>query len=98
MNWLEPWYETDECSLVAELKRELVKGHVLYKLPVQVIARRQDCDDVLFQLLDGTNRFAAVRLTFNKETSSDWPRTEIFSSIDHFGSQRMSIDHEMFNA
>lgn len=37
-----------------ELNRELSPGHPLFGLPVETLARRHDCDDVLFALTDGT--------------------------------------------
>jgi hypothetical protein len=63
MNYLEPWYALaeGECiALRAELTRELPPGHALQGIQVKCLARRQDRDDVLFELQDGSGRFASV--------------------------------------
>jgi len=55
MEFLRPWYEPmNKKALEAELASELPKGHALLGLPVRVLAQRQDCDDFLFELLDGS--------------------------------------------
>ena len=66
--WSEPWYrledERQRCLLEEELKKELAEGHPLAGLPVEVLARRDDRDDVLVGLDSGENgRIAEVHLT-----------------------------------
>jgi hypothetical protein len=67
-------------SLEAELRRELPVGHSLYGQRAVAKAIGEDPDDVVFQLADG--RLAAVHLTWNLESHSDWPYTLIFSDLD----------------
>ena len=100
MNWLEPWLEIDGKSvadlLAAELRRELCDAHVLYGIPVCAIGRREDCDDVLFQLLDGSNRYAVVHLTWSGHLERDpkWPTTHFYDSWERFETEKMKPDNE----
>jgi hypothetical protein len=84
MEILSPWFESANSRLVDELYRELPPGHVLENVEVSVVARRHDCDDVLFTLNDGSGRLAAVHLTWKKtrETIPTYPNTRIFQNFD----------------
>lgn len=66
-----------------ELKREINKNHILHGTKLKEIARREDCDDVLFLLLDGSNRYAVVHLTWSgkKENNPCYPRTKIYDNL-----------------
>lgn len=71
MEWLIPWqpvvYDAAQMAGLAEqLSRELAVGHPLYGLPMRTLARRQDCDDVLFAIDDGSGRVAVVHLTWTR--------------------------------
>jgi hypothetical protein len=83
-----------EKELSAELYRELCQRHELYGIKVRPIARRQDCDDYLFELLDGSGRFAVVHLTFGQHPEPDplWPSTEIYQNWTQFERERMQRD------
>ena len=48
------------------LRRELSAGHPLYDMPTRAVGRRQDCDDVLFSIEDGSGRVAVVHLTWTQ--------------------------------
>jgi hypothetical protein len=99
MEWLVPWHASAEASRgVAELRRELPRTHQLWGIPVHAVAYRQDCDDILFALDDGTDRVAVVHLSFAVEHDPRWPKTELFESIQHFAATRMRLDHEDFVA
>ncbi len=80
-NFLIPWYSGISTKVAeameAELERELIPGHVLYGKKVKTIARRQDNDDVLFEVFDADFKFAKVHLTWSMkpEISKAWPRT-----------------------
>jgi len=65
---------------------ELCQQHVLVGLKVRPIAYRQDCDDFLFELLDGSGRFAVVHLTYaqHPETDPRWPATAIYKDWTEF--------------
>ncbi len=84
MDFLEPWFAVDDRRLVDELLRELPPGHVLAGLSVAVRARRQDRDDVLFNVLDGSGRLARVHLTYRAESDPRWPLTTLFSKEAEF--------------
>jgi len=88
--WLVPWHpiadgRPDDLT-AKELYSELCQHHVLFGLQARPIAHRQDCDDFLFELLDGTGRFAVVHLTFaqHPETDPRWPETVIYKDWAEF--------------
>lgn len=67
MTWPPHWESLEESvriALEAELQKELQIGHSLYGVPVMAIGRRDNQDDVLFQVLDGSGRVADIHLTF----------------------------------
>lgn len=83
--WPELWQAiTDEAvasSFLAELLKELGPGHCLFQRAVKAVARREDCDDVLF-LTNGRDRpLAEVHLTWRGSTEPDpaWPATTFFA-------------------
>jgi hypothetical protein len=83
-----PWYSlTDDhlrASLEAELIRELAPAHALANVPIRIIAKRDDQDDVLVALDQG--RVAQVRLTWSRRRESDprWPETAIYGAIEEW--------------
>lgn len=95
--WLNPWQpvesENVQLGLVAELHRELPTGHVLVGARVTAIARRDDCDDVLFALDDG--RVAVVHLMFSGSAGPNrhFPTTRFFDSLNHFVEDEMKREH-----
>jgi hypothetical protein len=95
MKLVVPWIEDRNPQLEAELRREVCQGHVLFEIPVSPVARRQDCDDVLFALDDGTGRFAMVHLTYSKGHDPTWPICAMFESWEHW-SRTMKADHDNF--
>ena len=97
MEFLVPWHAESKDLFVEELKREMAPGHVLSGVPVSALACRQDCDDVLFGLDDGSNRVAVVHLTWVKESNPAWPATELFSSLEEW-SEAMRSDHLDFTS
>ncbi|ADB15836.1 hypothetical protein Psta_1154 [Pirellula staleyi DSM 6068] len=103
MKWLVPWHPVGEDSgqvggMEQELKRELSADHPLFGLPVKALARRQDCDDVLFALQDGTGRVAVVHLTWtrNPPERPPWPHTTLFPSLENWAAKGMYADTEEF--
>jgi hypothetical protein len=97
VEWLVPWHPVDDPairrSLLAELQRELPKGHVLTGASLTAIGRRQDRDDVLFALSDG--RVAIVHLTWSGkcEPVPTSPWTMIFDSLNRFIEEEMKPEH-----
>ena len=97
MKFLAPWYEKKDGTLVAEMQRELPIGHALHGIAVTALGRWDDKDDVLFALLDGTGRLAAVHLTFQVETDVRWPGFSMFASEAEW-IEKMQADHAEFEA
>jgi hypothetical protein len=96
-----PWHIIEDSQLqsfVAELKRELSPEHPLFGQPIAAVTHRCDCDDVLFRFGHSLDRYAVVHLTFaGKEILPQWPKTQIFESLDQFFNERMkqdSLDYE----
>jgi hypothetical protein len=103
MDWLIPWQPciagTPDDAIAKELASELCTRHVLYGIPVRRVAHRQDCDDCLFELLDGTGRYAVVHLTYARHPEPDpmWPETRIYEGLRHFEHECMAIEHAKWN-
>ena len=86
-HWSGPWRSLDFAdeaeALASQLQRELVAGHPLSGLSASPVARRDDTNDVLFELTDG--RVAVVHLTWvNGPFTETYPWAELFSSMDAF--------------
>jgi hypothetical protein len=93
--WFEPWYPLEnENNFENELRKEICQDHILF----EVIARRGDCDDVLFLVEDRTFTYALVHLTWSsrKENDPKWPKTEIFQTWMEW-EERMKKDIESYN-
>jgi hypothetical protein len=96
-----PWLSIDSdrgAKLTSELEREVGEGHVLFGKKVSALAVRQDCDDVLFEILGDRGACAVVHLTWSMKTepTPKFPWTEVFPSIQEWNSLRMIPDHEDF--
>lgn len=88
----EPWYWTEQ-DFADQLKKEVIKGHVLFGKTVKTLARRQDNDDVLF-LVDN-KKFAVVHLTWSGLSShTGLPRTEVYETWDDLFNNRILVDKE----
>jgi hypothetical protein len=99
--WRTPWHAIapDRGARVeAELHREMDTGHVLFGRSVQAIGCRQDCDDVLFYLGESEPGFAVVHLTYQRETSPEWPSTVLFATLAEWVEQCLIPDAEDFDA
>lgn len=87
MNWQAGWKPhtdgTADDAFVREFLREASAGHVLANVRLRTIGTN-DADNVLFELLDGSGRFAAVQLTFNRESNPRWPDTNLYDNWEHF--------------
>jgi hypothetical protein len=72
------WHYPDEAiaqSLHAELQRELPPGHLLYGRAVEIVAFREDQDDVLCRHLDEPDRFSVIHLSWvrKREINAEYP-------------------------
>jgi hypothetical protein len=98
IDWLIPWHPIEDGTpgdgIVSELRREICDRHVLHGVPVRPVGLRQDCDDVLFELLDGSGRLAVVHLTFatHRETDPRRPDTTFLEGWRQF-EREMWNDH-----
>ena len=73
LQWDWSWRTQSRAAMVAELERELSRDHPLHGLAVSPVAKCGHCDDVAYQLTDGT--FVLVHLTWTrKEERSPSPR------------------------
>jgi hypothetical protein len=100
IEWIEPWepIESDASDLVLELSKEVSPEHILYNQEVIALAHRIDCDDVLFQMSDGT--FAVVHLTWSgkQDHHPNFPWTEKYASIDEFINKVLIPDAEEYGS
>ena len=90
MQWPDGWEQLapdERQALEAELRREVTPGHLLYSADVTALARRNDCDDVLFSL-NGSASVAVVHLSYGKELEGLWPHTQLFSSLERWKDQQ----------
>jgi len=95
IEWLEPWGETEPNGFETELKREVKSGHPLYGIQVKAIARRFDCDDVLFALVKHSHALAVVHLTYSSsEFNSQWPQTRFFANLEDWIENCMKPDNQ----
>ena len=62
LRFLKPWHSA-EVDLTGQLHKEIGEKHILYNKSVKTIARRQDNDDVLFEVDGADFRYATVHLT-----------------------------------
>ncbi|WP_113652765.1 hypothetical protein [Pedobacter namyangjuensis] len=94
----EPWYWTDQ-NLNDQLASELSPGHILYGKKVRTLARREDNDDVLFNVMNAEFTFAVVHLTWSENTDEGgkWPIVEIYNNWNQLYENRIQIDHENYN-
>jgi hypothetical protein len=97
MNYLDPWFAVNDLRLADELRRELPPGHILAGVAVAARARRQDRDDVLFSVLDGSGRLAQVHLTYQPESDPCWPLTALFSTEAEWAAS-MAADHDDYQS
>ena len=64
----------------------MCEGHSLFGESHVALARRIDCDDVLFEV-DGGPAVAVVHLSYAVESDPQWPATEMFTSLAEFEEQ-----------
>jgi hypothetical protein len=98
--FLEPWHaisEDSEDGLVAELYKEVIKGHPLYGKQVSLIARRYDCDEILVKVVK-EKIWASVHLTWSMkpEQTTTVPFTVFFNSWKAVYEQLILTDHVDF--
>lgn len=92
----EPWHwiTTDFAS---ELYCELPNEHVLVGKSLKSIARRQDMDDVLFEIANTDFEYAVVHLTWQKETTNPWPISKLYRNWSDVYENKILPDSLDFN-
>jgi hypothetical protein len=107
MEWLDPWWSTDEQSddfhrtFEAQLKLEICADDDIYGIPVRIIGRGNG-DDALFRLLDGTGRVALVHLQWGhlqgRIEDVFRTRSHIFANLEAFAELCMLPEHREWSA
>jgi hypothetical protein len=99
IEWLEPWASTMGLNsgfhdrYRRQLELEVSQGHPLFGLPTKLIAKGNG-DDALFSIEDGSERIAAVHLTWvQKQQRPPYPVTQVYLNIQQFIEVRMRPDH-----
>ncbi|MCG7551168.1 hypothetical protein [Pseudoalteromonas sp. Of7M-16] len=82
----EPWNDIEDyCSshklaLLTEIVAELSIGHVLYGKNIEILAKREDRDDVL---VNSEGKYFIVHLTWsNSKEALPYPKTELYDSVE----------------
>lgn len=75
-------------SLLSELRKEVSRGHPLWRAKVTVLARRWSQDDILVAVADRPG-VCSVHLVWQGRQRPPYPRTQWFASaelaVEHFG-------------
>lgn len=93
LNFLDPWWDIMETPdlgerVSAELKKELPRNHKLYNGKYEVLAKRQDNDEILVELNSG--ELATIHLTWSgKEEQGNFPLTTYFRNSQEFWQKSM---------
>lgn len=95
IHYLKPWH-ADDIDLSVQLHIEINKKHILHGKLLKTIARRQDNDDVLFEVDNAEFKYALVHLTWAQKTSEDpkYPRAETYKDWQDVYENRIIKDHE----
>lgn len=100
LEWLEPWQQLEGAAegFARELQKELTPRHVLHGLSITAVARRRDCDEVLFATSDPAMPLAVVHLTRTGCTESfpQWPQAVGYKSWDDWVTTCLLPDHRQY--
>ena len=95
----EPWSDISEypsshkLALENQLTAEIGIGHILSNKMIDVIAKREDCDDIL---VTAEKRYFVVHLTWTGKTEkTPWPKIEEFENREQLEA-RLVNDAELF--
>jgi len=99
LHYLAPWH-AENVDLTAQIRREMNPDHLLYRKTLTTLARRQDNDDVLFELQDCEFRYAVVHLTWAENALADsrFPRTDFFRDWQDLYENRILVDHQEWDS
>ena len=96
LNFLSPWLDVDELddlgeSLLIELYKELPKNHPLHQKKLDILAKREDNDDILVELEDFS--LAVVHLTWKgNQEQEGFPLTKFYYNKKYFWEKRLKQD------
>jgi hypothetical protein len=94
LSLLEPWQQTDNPSFYEkELRKEVTFFHPLYWKKVRAVGIRTDRDDVLFEVLNGQNKYVVVHLTYAKERTRKFPTAHFYRDWEDVYKNRLLEDH-----
>jgi hypothetical protein len=95
----EPWYWTDQ-DLSGQLYKEITNEHILFGKKVKTLARRQDKDDVLYEVDNSDLKYAVVHLTWSENFHEDgnFPITTVYEDWVNVYADRIVIDRDEFKA
>jgi len=84
--------------MVVQLQREIPDGHLLSNKALKTIARRQDCDDVLFELINDEFIYAVVHLTWatHKLSNQSYPLAWLYKNWQDLYDNRILVDKQSF--
>jgi hypothetical protein len=96
-SWPDGWFPVDEqiaAGLEGELKHELHRTHALYGLRAAALARRFDCDDVLFLVRRDQWLLAEVHLTWSSgtERNGTFPFTVLYERFEDWVADQRKRD------
>jgi hypothetical protein len=98
--FMQPWepVRDDGHNLDQELRKEIVSGHPLYARLVRAVARRTDCNDVLFETDSAEYRYSVVHLTWTGELEQNpiYPYTQFYPAWEEWVESRMKPDNAGF--
>ena len=82
-NWYMIPFTHADGVFVAELKKEIGKDHFLYDKKIEVVAKCESNDDVLYVTKNGLGEdvYYIFHLTYSKHNSDGYPRYEGFADI-----------------
>jgi hypothetical protein len=89
-----PWHWRN-IDLTKQLHREINEGHVLFNKTLVTIARRQDNDDTIFEIMNDEYKYAVVHLTWSqiKLKSIEYPLTKLYKDWKDLFNNRIMVDH-----
>lgn len=79
--WSRVTVSPERIALQSELEKELSPHHLLWQLPLEVIARSAGSDDIL--IVTETLGYVQVHLTWSGQSeNAPWPRAIAYSSLE----------------
>jgi hypothetical protein len=100
MNYIEPWTSIDDFpvsnkkAMENEIKKEIAESHPLYGKPLNVMARREDQDEVL---CESNAKYYVIHLTWSgKPELPSFPRFDEYESLESFVKNKMEKDAQYY--